>query len=145
MLRADGAKRRRTAIALVLVLSVAGCGGGRYANDERPPPARSVGAVVTAKGVTVAPAHFEAGPVELLASNQTATSQRVQLRSVRLTEGGEALSQSTGPINPGGTASLTADLAAGTYVVSASASSLAPAAIVVTPARARDADRLLQP
>ena len=145
MLRAGGAKRRRVAIALALALGVGGCGGDQYANDERAPTAVSVGAVVTAKGVTVAPARLHAGTVELLASNQTATSQRVQLRSVRLTDGGEALSQSTGPINPGGTASLKAELAPGTYVVSARASSLAAATLVVTPAAAGDADHLLQP
>ena len=56
-----------------------------------------------------------------------------------------ALSQSTGPINPGGTASLKADLAPGTYAVAARSSSLAPATLVVTPAPAGDADHLLQP
>jgi hypothetical protein len=144
MLRAGGAKRRRTAIALVLVLSAGGCGGDQYANDQRARAARSVGAVVTAKGVTASPARLPAGLVELLASNQTATSQRVQLRSVRLTDGGDALSQSTGPINPGGTASLKADLAPGTYVVSARASPLPSATIVVTPA-AGGGDHLLAP
>jgi hypothetical protein len=125
--------------------AVAGCGGEDFANDERPASTITVAAVVTVKDVTVSPARFGAGTIELLASNQTATSQRVELRSVRLEGGGARLAQSTGPINPGGAASLKADLAEGTYVVSASSSAIEPATIVVGSARAGGSDRLLQP
>lgn len=145
MLRAAGAKRRRVAVALVLVVVAGGCGGDDFANDARAAPESSVGAVVTVKGVTVSPPRLRAGIVELLASNQTRTSRRVQLRSVRLADGAKPLAQSTGPINPGGAVSLQAKLGAGTYLVSAIGADLEPATIVVTPARGSGSDRLLQP
>jgi hypothetical protein len=145
MLRAAGAKRRRAVVALALVPAIGACGGEDFANDERPATAITVAAAITLKHVSVAPARFGAGTIELLASNQTATSQRVQLRSVRLARGGARLAQSTGPINPGGAASLKADLGEGLYVVSASSSAIEPATIVVGPRRAGGSDRLLQP
>jgi hypothetical protein len=145
MLRAAGAKRRQAVVALALMAALGGCGGEDFANDERPAATITVAAVVTVKQVTVAPARFGAGTIELLASNQTATSQRVALRSVRLAGGGTRLAQSTGPINPGGAASLKADLAEGTYVVVASSEAIEPATIVVGTSRAGGSDRLLQP
>lgn len=144
-LKAAGAKRWRAAVALMLVVGAGGCGGSDYANDPRATPPRSVSAVVTVNDVTVSPSRLAAGPIELIASNQTRTSQHVQLRSARLAGRGSPLAQSTGPINPGGTASLKADLGAGTYVVSASDAKVPPATIVVTPARRSGSDRLLQP
>jgi len=145
MLRAAGAKRRRAVVAFALMPVVAGCGGAEFANEERAAPAITVSAVVTVKRVAVAPARFGAGTVELLASNQSATSQRVQLRSVRLAGGGTRLAQSTGPINPGGAASLKADLSPGTYIVSVRSSAIEPATIVVGARRGSGSDRLLQP
>jgi hypothetical protein len=145
MLKAAGAKWRRPVVALALVAVAGGCGDDDFANDARAAPAISVGAVVTVKGVTVSPPRLSAGVIELLASNQTRTSQRVQLRSARLAGGGRPLAQSTGPINPGGTASLKAELDAGTYVVTASDAEVPSATIVVTPARGNGSDRLLQP
>jgi hypothetical protein len=145
MLRAAGAKQRRAVVALALVAAFGGCGGDEFANDPRAAPAVTVGAVVTVKGVTVSPARVGAGAVELLASNQTSRSQRVLLRSVRLAHGGTRLSQSTGPINPGGAASLQADLAEGTYVVSVRSSAIEPTTLVVGAPRASGSDKVLQP
>jgi hypothetical protein len=101
-----------------------------------------VSAAISAARVTVSPARFGAGSIELIASNQTTTSQRVTLRSQG---GSDPLEQSTGPINPGDTASLTADLSQGRYVLSARSSAIDPAQIVVGAARANGADGLLQP
>jgi hypothetical protein len=53
--------------------------------------------------------------------------------------------QSTGPINPGDTASLKADLSAGRYLVTADPEAIAPATIVVGAAREDAEDGLLQP
>ena len=145
MLRAAGAKRRRAAVVLVLaVATVIGCGDD-FANDARAAPESSVSAVVTVKGVTVSPPRLRAGMIELIASNQSPTSQRVQLRSLWLAHGAKPLAQSTGPINPGGAASLKASLAEGTYAVSARGTDLEPATIVVEPASGSGSDRLLQP
>ncbi|MEY2512810.1 MAG: hypothetical protein QOJ89_168 [bacterium] len=149
MVRSTGAQRRTlrgaVAAALVAALASAGCGGGDFANEPRAPAPITVSAVITPSGVTMSPRRFGSGPIELLASNQTQTSQHLQLRSRRAAGGGRALVQTTGPINPGGTATLNADVDAGTYVVSVRAAAIAPAQVVVTKARGSAQDRLLQP
>jgi hypothetical protein len=137
----------RAAIAAVVALSLGagGCGGGgQFANKPRPPAAITVSAAILPARVTVSPAHFGAGTIELIASNQTRTSQRVTLRSSGRTSGGQ-LVQTTGPINPGDTASLTADLGEGSYLVSARSAAIDPARIVVGAARKGATDTLLQP
>ena len=96
--------------------------------------------------MTVSPARFGAGSIELIASNQTATSQRLTLRSSSSSSrGGDRLDQSTGPINPGDTASLKADLTTGSYLVTARSRGIDPARIVVGPPRSSATDGLLQP
>jgi hypothetical protein len=147
MVRQVDAQRRmpRAAIAalLALPLALSGCGGGdHFADDPPPAPPITVSAAISPLRVTVSPARLSAGAIELIASNQTTTSQRVTLRS----QGAAAkLEQSTGPINPGDTASLTADLSAGRYLVSARSSAIDPAPLVVRAARRGSADGLLQP
>jgi hypothetical protein len=59
--------------------------------------------------------------------------------------GASVLDQTTGPIAPGATASLTADLGAGIYTVSGSSQRIEPARIVVGRERASAQDRLLAP
>jgi len=140
-----GALRVAVATALVATLAGAGCGSEEFPNEPRAPAPITVSAVIAPRGVTVSRARFGAGPVELLASNQTPTSQRLQLRSLRLAAGGASLAQTTGPINPGGTASLHADVDAGTYLVSVRSSAIEPARVVVSAQRAGARDRLLQP
>ena len=60
-----------------------------------------------AKGVKLV---LAVGAVAQILDNETATSQRVRLRSDRLSSGGSTLAQSTGPISPGGVATLKADV-----------------------------------
>jgi len=143
--------RRRTARALVGValataigVTGAGCGGDDFAHDARPADPSGVGAVVTPRDVSVSPSRIGAGTIELTASNQTSTTQRVRLRSERLAEGGSPLDQTTGPISPGGVATLKAGVDAGTYAVSASPR-LGTARIVVGERRESAQDRDLQP
>jgi polygalacturonase len=150
MVRLVDAQRRmpRAAVAAFVALGfgVAGCGGdGEFANSPRPAAAITVSAAILPARVTVSPSHFGAGTIELIASNQTATSQRVTLRSRRRPSGGATLEQSTGPINPGDTASLKADLTAGDYLVTARSDTIAPARIVVGAPRRDTGDGLLQP
>jgi hypothetical protein len=136
------------AVAAVVALGLAltGCGGDdEFANSPRPAPPITVSAAISAGRVTVSPANFGAGAIELIASNQTKTSQRLTLRSRAIGRTGPPLEQSTGPINPGDTASLKADLAQGSYVVSARSSSIDPAQIAVGAPRTSAADSLLQP
>jgi hypothetical protein len=136
--------RAAAAVAVALGLLVAGCGGGdNFANDPRPPAPITISAAISAGRVTVSPSHFGAGLIELIASNQTATSQRLTLRSSVSSGTGQQLEQSTGPINPGDTASLKADLTRGSYVVTARSAAIDPARIIV--GAPRPSDGLLQP
>jgi hypothetical protein len=132
--------------AIALSLGFAGCGGDdHFADKPRPAAPITVSAAISPARVTVSPSRLGAGAIELIASNQTATSQRVTLRSSASTSPDEPLVQSTGPINPGDTASLKADLVKGTYRVTARSAAIDPATIVVGAPRRSGADALLQP
>lgn len=141
-----GAPRAAVVIALAAALVTGGCGGDDERSDQAgAPPTITVGATITQQHVTVSPSRIAAGTIELLVSNQTATSQRLELRSERLASGGRLLAQRTGPVNPGATASLKADLDEGTYVVSARGSRIDPATIVVSARSGATSDELLAP
>jgi hypothetical protein len=132
-------------VAVVLAFG-AGCGGDdEFANDERAPVPLMLSASITTSNVTVSPSRLGAGSVELIASNLTSRSQQLTLSSQNLADGADPLEQRTGPINPGDTASLTADLAQGTYRVTTRSRAIAPATIRVGPARRGAQDQLLQP
>lgn len=138
--------RAAAAVALAVGLGTVGCGDdGGFANGPRAPAAITLSATIAPQRLSVSPSRFGAGPIELIASNQTATSQRVMLRSRGTPRGGAAIRQSTGPINPGDTASLKADLTPGSYLVTARSTAIAPATIVVGSAREDAGDGLLQP
>lgn len=145
----DAKRRMRLAavgVAIALSCTVSGCGGEeQFANQPSPPETLVISAVVAQHHVTVSPSGFGAGPVELIASNQTAVSQRLTVRSERLTAGADPLEQRTAPINPGDTASLKADLGEGIYSVSARSETIVPARIRVGPRRKSAKDRLGQP
>jgi hypothetical protein len=134
------------AVSLVLALTGAGCGGGDdFPNRERAPARITLGVSVTPRDITVSPSRIGAGPVELIASNLTSTAQQITLRSEALSAGTAPLLQRTGPINPGDTASLTADLVQGTYRITTRAGRTAAATIRVGPERSGGSDQLLQP
>jgi hypothetical protein len=141
------ALRRRswTALGLALALAASGCGDDKFANRERAPAPITLSAAITTRDISVSPAQSGAGTVELIASNLTRTSQQVTLRSETLSAGTAPLEQRTGPINPGDTASLTADLVQGTYRVTTRSSKLGHATIRVGPRRPSAEDQLLQP
>lgn len=131
---------------VVLAVALAGCGGDDgFGNEPRPAAEVTVGAAIAPKRVSVSPSRFGAGPIELIVSNQTRTSQRLTLESQLLADGGRELRQSTGPINPGDTASLKADLDPGTYTVFTADEDIGQARIEVGPRRESAQDRLLQP
>ena len=133
-------------ILVALVLPSAGCGGDdEFANRERAPMPISLGVAITPRDITVSPSRIGAGPVELIASNLTSISQQITLRSETLSAGTSPLEQRTGPINPGDTASLTADLVQGTYRVTTRKSRRPAATIRVGPTRSGSSDQLLQP
>jgi len=140
--------RTWTAAALVgvLALTAAGCGGDDgFANRERAPTPITLSVSITARDITVSPSRIGAGPVELIASNLTSTSQQITLRSEMLSAGTAPLQQRSGPINPGDTASLTADLVQGAYRVTTGTGRTPPATIRVGPERSGASAQLLQP
>jgi hypothetical protein len=134
-------------VTIALALGLAGCGGGDddFANDARRPAPITLSASITPSSVTVSPSRLGAGTIELIASNLTSTSQQLTLSSQTLTAGADPLEQRTGPINPGDTASLTADLVQGTYRVTTRSGAITAATIRVGPARPSAKDQLLQP
>jgi len=132
-------------VAVALAFTASGCGDDDFANEPREPLPITVGTTVSPAHVSVSPSRFGAGPIELIASNQTGRSQRVTLRSESIKGNAEPLEQRTGPINPGDTTSLKATLAQGTYEVSAMSRAIAPATIRVGPPRKGARDQLLQP
>jgi len=141
--------RRWTAGGIVIALgalAIAGCGGDdEFANRERAPAPITLSASITSRDITVSPSRIGAGPIELITSNLTTTSQQITLRSETLSAGTAPLQQRTGPINPGDTASLTADLVQGTYRITTGTSRMPSATIHVGPSRSGATDQLLQP
>ena len=135
-----------TAAAIALVALTSGCGGDdEFANRERAPAPIVLSASITPRDITVSPSRVGAGTIELIASNLTSDSQQITLRSEMLSAGTAPLQQRTGPINPGDTASLTADLVQGTYRVTTGAGRTPSATIRVGPTRSGASDGLLQP
>ena len=139
-------KTRWTAAAIASALLLGGCGGDdEFANRERAPAPIVLSASITTRDITVSPSRIGAGTIELIASNLTSTSQQITLRSEMLSAGTAPLQQRTGPINPGDTASLTANLVQGTYRVTTGAGRTPSATIRVGPTRSGASDGLLQP
>jgi hypothetical protein len=141
---------RRTAAATLLVLAavaaVAGCGTSTdYKNDPRPPALIVLTASIDDQRVSVSPRAFGAGPISLIVSNQTSTSQRVTLESADKAGSGPGLRQETAPISPRDTATLKADVKPGRYTVHVRGDGIAAARLRVGPQRASAQNDLLQP
>lgn len=138
-------RRTATALAATVLLTAAGCGDDEdYANEERPPAPIVVTAAITPSGVAVSPEKFGAGPINLIVTNQTETSQQVTLET-RDTSSGPGITQRTGPINPRDTATLKADVPSGSYRVSVGAGSIDAATLEVGAERPSAQNELLQP
>jgi len=138
---------RRAAVVLfgTAALVAAGCGNDDdYANEPRPPAPIVVTAAITKSGVSVSPDTFGAGPINLIVTNQTETSQQVTLET-QDTSGGPGITQSTGPINPRDTATLKADVPEGSYRVSVEGDTIEPAELEVGAERPSAQNELLQP
>ena len=139
---------RASSLFAVAVLSstMAACGEeDDYANEPRPPSPIVVSAAVTDSRVSVSPREFGAGPVNLIVTNQTDRSQEITLETDEIGGSAPGIQQSTGPINPGDTASLKADLDQGTYRVGVDSENIRAAALDVGSERESAQNELLQP
>ena len=134
-----------TAIGVSLPLS--GCGGDEadYANDPRPPAPITVSARIGDDRVSVSPAEFGAGPVTLIVSNQTSEAQELTLETDEIGGDAPGIEQNSGPINPGDTASLKADLRSGTYSIGVDGDGIEGASLDVGDERESAQNELLQP
>jgi hypothetical protein len=135
--------RKASALAAIAgVLVLAGCGSGKhFVNDPRPPSLLIITVAIDNGRVLVSPARIGAGPVKLTMANETQASQQVTVAS----DQPGVLQEHAGPINPGNTASLKADLTSGTYSVKVDGSSIQAATIAVGAKRPSAQNQLLQP
>ena len=128
------------AIAAVLLLPASGCGNGKERTSNlRPPSPVNVGVEIGQERVSASPRNLGAGPIVVIASNQTNASRQ-------LTVDGPQLRRSVGPINPRDTAQLKVTVQPGSYTISADGGSgVKPATLRVGPKRSSAQNDLLQP
>ena len=140
-------KRHRFAVVVLGVVALAtGCGEeDDYENEPRPPTPIVVSASIGEDRVSVSPRRFGAGPVTLIVANQTQSAQELRLETDEIQGSQAGIERKTGPISPGETASLKADLREGTYRVGVEGDGIAEAAVNVGKARESGQDQLLQP
>ena len=128
------------AALVTLPLAAYGCGG----NDERtsnlrPPTPINVSVKIGDDKVSASPTKFGAGPIVVVASNQSSAAHT-------LTVEGPRLKQSVGPISPQDTATLKVTVAPGELTISTAGSeNLEPATLTVGPKRPSAQNKLQQP
>jgi hypothetical protein len=139
-------KTLRTCVALLAGgLVIGGCGDDNdYKNEPRPPSPINVTAFVGANRVSVSPNSFGAGPIVVIVTNQSNSSQDVTFQT-SVTGGKDEVTQSTGPINPGDTGQIKLDVVQGKYQVKTGDGAIRPASVSVGPERASAQNELLQP
>ena len=125
---------------LLLVLTAVGCGGGSQRKSTlRVPSPINISVQIGQDRVTASPKRFGAGPIKVLASNQSTAAQR-------LTLDGPRVRRSVGPIPPAETGSINVTVQPGEYSLSADgAGGLTPAKLTVGPKRPSAQNELLIP
>ena len=134
---------------IAAALALAGCGGSsHFADKPRPPSPINLSVYVNDKHVSVSPASVGAGPVDFLVTNSASGTELVTVKS----SGDGHTAASTGPINPGTTAQVQADLGTGSYTVSVAAANssfggptIRPAQLRIGKPRANGNNAILQP
>jgi hypothetical protein len=135
-------RRAPALVAMAVAGLLAGCGSSKsYPNLPRPPALLNVSAAINSDRVVVSPRALGAGPVQLTFANLTAVAQQVTVAS----DQPGVLQEQTGPINPGNTAALKANLEPGSYSVTVAGSTILPAKIAVGPRRESSQNQLQQP
>ncbi len=138
---------RTCVVVLAGGVALAACGDDNsYKNRPRPPSPINITAFVGAKRVSVSPNTFGAGPIVVIVTNQSNSSQDVTFQNSSAGSGaGGDVTQSTGPINPGDTGQIKLDVVQGNYEVKAGDGSIRPASINVGPQRPSAQNKVLQP
>jgi hypothetical protein len=132
-------------VTVALAGSALGCGSTKnYANDPRPPEPIVVAAAITPGGISVSPARFGAGLIQLVVSNLTTSSQQLEIVAGSGAGQRTALEQ-IGPINPQDTAQLKANLSPGVYTLRVSGGKVKSATLKVGAPRPTSQNQLLQP
>ena len=121
------------AFVTIAGIGVAACGTAQHENLNRPPAAIVLSAAITPSRIALSPTRVGAGPVTLVVTNQTASSQQLTFESVRGAT--HAIRQQTAPINPQDTATLKAEVSPGIYVVRVTGAGVKPARILFGPER----------
>jgi hypothetical protein len=138
-----GFTRPLCAVGLLLALALAGCGSDTsYENGPRPPQPIVVSASISSRSVSLSPSRFGGGPITIVITNQSADTQQLTVETAG-TEAG--ITQKTGPINRGDTATMKLFLTKGEYRVSASAGGIASGRLVVGRLRPSSQNDVLQP
>jgi hypothetical protein len=141
-------RRVRPAVVLVAAVLLAGCGEDEtadYQNKPRPPAPINVTAAIDNERVRVSPGFFGSGPVVFIISNQSTSPQTVTFETDEIGGSSGGIQRSTPEIAARSTGQLKVDPPEGTYRLSASSSSIRPAAIEVGERRESAQDELLQP
>jgi hypothetical protein len=117
---------------IAATVGLAACGStAHFADKSQPATPVNLSVYVNDRQVSVSPASVGAGPVIFLVSNSAAKTELVTIRPA----GGGGSAASTGPINPGTSAQVQADLASGSYTVSTSPAGVAATGRAIKPAR----------
>lgn len=137
------------ACAMTAAVALTACGDDdtKYANAERPPTPIVISASIHDKGVEVSPKKFGAGPITLIISNQSTSSQQVTLETDQQPgdDGPGEKAIQTGPISPRETASVKGEVKQGTYALRVGGDDVRPARITVGKMRPSAQGELLQP
>jgi len=137
--------RRITGVVTAMIAggALAGCGPEKnYANHPRPAAPITIAAYISPTRVSVSPASFGAGPINVLVTNQSTSSQEVTFETGG---SGSSVTQSTGPINPGDTGEIKLFVREGDYRLRASSGSISPATMMVGGKRPSAQNEVLQP
>jgi hypothetical protein len=134
--------------AAAVAALVAGCGGSEeepYRNELRPPAPIVVSASIGDDHISISPRAFGAGPVTLIVTNQTGKARELTLETDEIGGRAPGIEQNSGPISPGDTASLKADLTKGTYSVAVDDRAIQAARLRVGRQRKSAQNDVLQP
>jgi hypothetical protein len=139
-------RRVRPTLVLVAAVMLVGCGDEEtYENKPRPPSPINVTAAIDDERVRASPGRFGSGPVVFIISNQSTSPQTVTFETDEIAGESGGIKRSTREIAARSTGRLKVDPPEGMYRLSASSSSIEPAAIEVGERRRSAQDELLQP